>query len=132
MVSLNFQAKAVAMDLSKTLLILEQHLLSHAVRSNAEDVSRLLADDFVEFGASGNVWSKAEVVEQLPLQPFTQRTISEFTTKSLSENTALVTYQCQNVAIDQRATTNSLRSSVWRKDGEQWQMVFHQGTFLQQ
>jgi len=85
---------------------------------------RLIADDFTEFGASGGIWNKADLVEQLPRQPFTQRTISEFAVKPLSENTALVTYQCHTAA------SNSRRSSIWRKQDEQWQMVFHQGTFF--
>ncbi|PZW96354.1 hypothetical protein DFS28_106251 [Pseudomonas sp. 478] len=118
------------MDLSQKLLHLEQRLLSRATRRDAEEISCLIADDFVEFGASGGVWNKVELVEQLPFQPFSLRTISDFTAKQLSENAALVTYQCHTVAIDQRSPANSLRSSIWRKQGEQWQMVFHQGTFL--
>ncbi|SDS56863.1 nuclear transport factor 2 family protein [Pseudomonas prosekii] len=120
------------MDLSQTLLQLEQRLLSQTTRRDAEEISRLLADDFIEFGASGSVWNKADVVAQLPLQPFSQRSISEFTARQLSEDTALVTYRCHNIAIGQRSPANSLRSSIWRKQGEQWQMVFHQGTFAPQ
>ncbi|MDF9776789.1 nuclear transport factor 2 family protein [Pseudomonas baetica] len=52
------------MDLSQTLLQLELRLLSHTTRRNAEEISRLLADDFIEFSASGGILSKAEVVEQ--------------------------------------------------------------------
>jgi hypothetical protein len=43
-----------------------------------------------------------------------------------------VTCHCHNLAIGQRSPANSLRSSVWRQQGEQWQMVFHQGTFIPQ
>ena len=118
------------MDLSKTLLQLEQRLLSQATRSDAEEISSLLADDFIEFGASGSIWSKAEVVEQLPHQPFTERTISQFSVKPLSEHSALVTYHCHNASIGQRSSTNSLRSTIWQKQDEQWRMVFHQGTFV--
>ncbi|MGE8152962.1 DUF4440 domain-containing protein [Pseudomonas vancouverensis] len=110
------------MDLSQTLLHLEQSLLTQSTRCNAEEVSHLLADDFIEFGASGMIWSKAEVLEQLPQEIFTPRTITRFTTKRLSECTVLVTYHCHS------ATNNSLRSSIWRKQDEQWQMFFHQGT----
>jgi len=117
-------------DLSQTLLQLEQRLLSQAIRGDVEEISRLLADDFVEFGASGNIWSKAEVVEQLPHQPFTQRTISHFTVKPLSEHTVLVTYRCHNIIIGLCSPSDSLRSSIWRKQGEQWRMVFHQGTLV--
>lgn len=129
-VNLNTKTKAEAMDLSQTLLQLEQRLLSQTTRRDAEEISRLLADDFIEFGASGSVWSKAEVVEQLPLQPSSQCTISAFAAKQLSSDTALVTYRCHNIAIGQRSPANSLRSSIWRRQGEQWQMAFHQGTFI--
>ncbi|MNP24001.1 hypothetical protein D3C76_1167340 [compost metagenome] len=112
------------MDLSQTLLQLEQRLLSQATRADSEEISRLLADDFVEFGASGNIWSKADVVEQFPQEIFTQRIISEFAVKRLSVHSFLVTYQCHTAAI------NSLRSSIWRRQDEQWQMVFHQGTLF--
>jgi hypothetical protein len=112
------------MDLLQTLLELENRLLSQTTRGDAEEISRLIADDFTEFGASGGVWSKADLVEQLPSQPFTQRTISEFAVKPLSGNTALVTYRCHTAA------SNSLRSSIWHKQEDQWQMVFHQGTCI--
>lgn len=120
------------MKLSQTLLKLEQRLQSQATRRDAEEISQLLADDFIEFGASGGVWTKADVAEQLPLEAFTQRTISEFTAKPLSEHTILVTYHCHSAANDQRCATKSLRSSIWRRQGEQWQMVFHQGTLVPQ
>ncbi|RON10305.1 DUF4440 domain-containing protein [Pseudomonas brassicacearum] len=120
------------MELSQTLLKLEQRLQSQATRRDAEEISRLLADDFIEFGASGSIWNKAEVVEQLPHEAFTRRTISEFAAKQLSEYTVLVTYHCHTPSIGQHCPTNSLRSSIWRRQGEHWQMVFHQGTPLPQ
>ena len=54
------------MDLVQTLFELEQCLMSQATRSNDEDISGLIADDFTEFGASGGVWYKADIVEHLP------------------------------------------------------------------
>ena len=110
------------MELLQTLLNLERNLLSQAARQNVEEISRLIADDFIEFCASGNAWTKADLIDQLPEEAFIQRTISQFAIKLLSEHTALVTYQCHT------ETSNSLRSSIWRKQNEQWQMLFHQGT----
>lgn len=118
------------MDLSQTLLQLEQRLLSQATRRDAEKISNLLADDFIEFSASGGVWSKADVVDQLPHEPFFRRSISQFSIKSLSEESALATYLCRAESHDQSGVADSLRSSIWRKRGEQWQMVFHQGTLI--
>ena len=114
------------MDLSQTLFELEQRLLTQVTRRDVREIAHLIADDFLEFGASGGIWTKADLVEQLPDEPFTHRTISDFAVKPLSAHTALVTYQCHTNA------NHSLRSSIWRKHDEQWQMVFHQGTFVPQ
>ena len=111
------------MELGQILLELEQRLLSQQTRCDVEEISRLIADDFREFGASGGIWSKADVLEHLPQQPFSQRAISQFMIKPLSDDTALVTYHCAN-----GPDSHSLRSSIWRREGEQWQMLFHQGT----
>jgi hypothetical protein len=116
------------MDLSQTLLQLERRLLSQATRRDAEEISCLLADDFIEFGASGSIWSKAEVIEQLPHEPFVKRSITQFAVKTLSEESALVTYQCH--IHDQSEIVASLRSSIWRNRDDQWQMIFHQGTLI--
>jgi hypothetical protein len=113
-----------AMSLLQTLLELEQRLLAQATRIDAEAISQLIDDDFTEFGASGAVWCKADVVESLPDQVFVQRTITEFAVKPISADTALVTYRC---LTDDNTT---LRSSIWRQREGRWQMVFHQGTFV--
>lgn len=120
------------MDLLHHLLHLEQRLLSRVVREDAAELALLIADDFIEFGASGGIWNKSDVLEALPQQTFTPRTVSQFTFKQLSEDSALVTYHCHTGAVDQRMPADNLRSSVWRRHGEQWQMVFHQGTFCGQ
>lgn len=111
------------MELAHTLLKLEQRLLSQHTRGDVDEISRLIADDFCEFGASGGIWTKADVLEHLPQQTFSQRVISQFRVKPLSDDTALVTYHCAN-----GPDSHSLRSSIWRREGEYWQMIFHQGT----
>ena len=44
------------------LFELEQRLAQVGRRLSAEDAGSLIAEDFVEFGASGKVWSKAEII----------------------------------------------------------------------
>jgi hypothetical protein len=44
------------------LFELEQRLAQVGRRLSAEEASSLIAEDFVEFGASGKVWSKAEII----------------------------------------------------------------------
>lgn len=110
------------MDLSQTLLQLEQCLLSQETRRDPKEISNLIADDFIEFSASGSTWTKADLVEQLPHQPFTERTINEFAAKQLSEHTALVTYHCHTISIGQHSppTACAVQSGVIRTSNGGW------------
>jgi hypothetical protein len=49
--------------------LLEEQLRNPLVRSSREALSRLLADDFLEFGASGRVHNRREILDNLPLGP---------------------------------------------------------------
>jgi hypothetical protein len=41
---------------------LEQSLLTPTVRSSAEELDRVLSDDFLEFGSSGRAYTKEQVI----------------------------------------------------------------------
>ena len=101
---------------------LEMRLLDPRVRGSPDLLEDLLAADFVEFGSSGRVYDKPMVVEALRQDPGFDgpRTISDFSARPLSNSIVLVTYRISE--------TGTLRSSIWRRDGERWSMVFHQGT----
>jgi hypothetical protein len=92
----------------------------------SEELSKLLADDCVEFGSSGRSYNKQQILESLK-QPGTSRvTISEFQARYVGSNVALVTY----LALRQTTAgiTCSMRSSIWKHALGGWQLVFHQGT----
>ena len=101
---------------------LELSLLSPSVRHSIEQLNQLIADNFIEFGSSGNVYNKNDLLEGLPLEKTKHYTVEDFRTMELSEHVVLVTYK---VVINDRY---SLRSSIWKLNGDVWQMVFHQGT----
>jgi hypothetical protein len=44
----------------------EISLLKPEIRSSIESLSSLIADDFIEFGSSGRIYNKADVLEELP------------------------------------------------------------------
>jgi len=96
----------------------EQQLLTAEVRGSAEALDRLVSDQFVEFGNSGRVYSKADIIAQMLAAPNIKVDVSDFQVLALSEDVALATYR----------TPASLRSSVWRREAGQWRCVFHQGT----
>lgn len=115
------------MAFAEELRALEARLLQGEVRRDAPRVAELLADDFREFGSSGRVYCKAEIVALLQREETPRLSLSEFEVKELSPALALVTYR---VWLDQPdgQTVQSLRSSLWALREGRWQMVFHQGT----
>jgi hypothetical protein len=117
------------MKTAEILRDLEQSLLDSTTRKNAEAVASLLTDDFQEFGSSGRIYCKAEIIAALQAETEIRLSMRNFEARLLSENIALVTYI--SIKVDQRSSpAEALRSSIWvLRDGE-WRMLFHQGTKL--
>jgi hypothetical protein len=105
---------------------LEEELLVPAVRTSAR-LAALLADEFVEFGSSGRVYTKSDLVAALQAESSVAQTTSDFKVASLAPDVALLTYKIRRHSKPERQT---LRSSIWRRAKGQWQIVFHQGTIL--
>lgn len=110
---------------------LEEELLQAAVRASPDRVSMLLADDFVEFGRSGGVYNKKEVVSSLAAEgsddPY-MLSAYDFTLTPLAEGVVLLTYRSVRESVEDGTASHALRSSVWKIIGGHWRMVFHQGT----
>lgn len=118
------------MDIAAHLFDLETQLHRQDIRADDSALRRLIAEDFFEFGVSGTVWTRDAVIEALRGESFSQREVTEFRVTLLADDVALVTYRGHRVATMQRPASDSLRSSIWRLRGGQWQMQFHQGTAL--
>ena len=121
---------AIAPQLVAHLLELETALLQQAVRSDAEQLERLIADDFFEIGVSGQIWSKASIIAALGQEECSERRLEAFRITALAPDVMLVTYRAERLPSAQREGASSLRSSIWRQRNGLWQMVFHQGTPL--
>src|SRR6266849_9783467 len=72
---------------------LEEQLLGPEVRRSTERLTALLADDFVEFGSSGQVYNKKQVIAALREEAPTKLSLTEFESTMLSEDVALVKYR---------------------------------------
>ena len=115
----------------QSLLELELQHLDSNVRASQEHLSSLLADDFVEFGASGNVWNKADVIHSITREAGdTLYQIENYRVSRLGEHYVLATYQlsAKDHTAPESTPRRSLRSTVWKSVGQQWTMLFHQGT----
>lgn len=108
--------------------MLEEQLLDQATRVKPEIVAGLLADDFLEFGRSGSVYSKNDVISSLANEDESSRALTahDFRFRSLAEDVVLITYR--TLRNDGATEVHSLRSSIWTRTEGRWQMVFHQGT----
>lgn len=100
----------------------ELRLLTPEVRADRDAVLRLLHEDFREFGASGRVWDRSGIVEAVAGDLSPVRGTEDVSATRLGPDSVLVTYVLHG------PRTTSLRSSVWRRDGDRWRVLFHQGT----
>lgn len=103
---------------------LEELLLVPDVRKSRQ-LMELLADEFIEFGSSGRVYTKEDLAAVLQVESPVTQTTSDFKVTSLAPDVALLTYK---ICRDGQPPVHTLRSSVWVRSKGQWQMVFHQAT----
>jgi hypothetical protein len=107
---------------ARLLRELEESLLQPSVRATADQVAMLLADEFTEFGSSGRVYDKQQVIVALQQEhgQGSKLTITDFSARRLAPDVVLLTYRI--------VETRTIRSSIWKLMNGQWRMVFHQGT----
>ena len=105
-----------------TIYELELSLLEPCTRHSQTELKKLIADDFMEFGSSGRIYNKLDLLKTLPSEGIREFIMTDFTIKELSQCVILATYK----TIEYGAI--SLRSSIWKKNRDEWQMIFHQGT----
>jgi hypothetical protein len=106
---------------------LELSLMDPEVRKDRNRVSALLDEDFLEYGASGSVWTREATLDLLSRETYTPPTVEDFSCSRLGADAILCTYRAvRRGAEDESVTT--LRSSIWTKQSGTWKMRFHQGT----
>lgn len=109
------------------LMQLEQEMHLTSTRKNKIRMEALLDPEFKEIGRSGQTYSRQEILEEfdneneLPII-----LVSDAAVTILHEELVLLTYKSRHDSIDNPRPT--LRSSLWRMRGSQWQICFHQGT----
>jgi hypothetical protein len=114
----------IANDLRRS----EEALLDPAVRKNRTSVEKLLAEDFLEFGSSGRVWTREQVFDLLAGETYTSLQMEDFDCALIGEDVALVTYRAVRIDPESRREASTLRSSIWTQKSGTWRLRFHQGT----
>jgi len=102
----------------------ELALLRPGVRSSRAAVVELLHEDFREFGASGRMWGRDDIVAALADSPGPGAEAEDLRAVRLGPDVILLTY------VARRPDRVTLRSSLWRRDTAdgRWRALFHQGT----
>ena len=117
-------------DLPAHLQHLEEELLRPEIRISRTELEARLAPDFLEIGRSGRVYDRAALIETLGSEgdagPAMAR-VDDYSVRLLTPEVALATYRTAPAATD-GASAATLRSSIWVREGDGWQMVFHQAT----
>lgn len=94
------------------------------------DFERMTADDFWEVGASGRIYSRAHVLDELEKRHSKPHAdlweTSDFRCRRLAEDVYLVTY----TLLQDRARLTR-RSTIWRREIGGWKIVYHQGTIVE-
>jgi len=106
----------------------EEALLDAVVRRDRERVAALLSEDFQEFGSSGRVWSREEILEQLATEDYRPPAMEDFKCDFICEGVALITYRTVRTEPDTGLRSAALRSSLWTIKSGAWRVRFHQGT----
>ncbi|OKL53812.1 hypothetical protein BSZ39_07545 [Bowdeniella nasicola] len=106
------------------VLELERELQRPDVRADAQRLLALLAEDFIEIGASGKRWDRASILDMLEREAAAPVTIEieNLEGRALSRDIVQVLWDC---VIEGRRPR---RMSLWRRTETGWQTIYHQGT----
>src|SRR3954470_14247623 len=105
---------------------LEIKVMTAAGERRAADLRDLVADDFLEIGASGRTYTKAQVLAAIETAPLRKFQIEDFKIVASGDDWAMVSYRAGERSA--KTSTASLRSTLWVERSGKWQIVFHQGT----
>ncbi len=120
---------ASALTLLVELQTLEVELHQPVARSSPDRLNALLHVDFLEFGSSGQRYSKSDIIDKLPSEVSAFNISADnFELRMLAPDIALLTYSSSNVLASGAKEKSTLRTSIWQLTGHVWQMRFHQGT----
>ena len=105
---------------------LEEELWRTETRFDHHRMRQIIAEDFVEFGKSGRIYTRESVlaIERQSIDAVIP--LPNFKVRLFSLDIAQVTYD--SVVTDNGVTSRAHRSSIWSRTQSGWMLRFHQGT----
>ncbi|GIM47286.1 hypothetical protein DNHGIG_28350 [Collibacillus ludicampi] len=92
---------------------LEKQLLEPEIRTSPAELEKLLADDFFEFGISGNIWYKKDCIGEGRLS-VREMTLYDFDIHPLSADVVLTTYRVTAPEITNKITASGIHTPIWK------------------
>jgi hypothetical protein len=106
---------------------MELHRLE--TRRNRDRLDQLLHPEFTEFGRSGRVYTRREVLEEFSAAADLEAVeVQDFSVEQLGPGVALLTYRSAHRNPAGALHRHTLRSSIWVETESGWAIRFHQGT----
>ncbi|TAA25447.1 nuclear transport factor 2 family protein [Pseudoxanthomonas winnipegensis] len=112
-------------DVRDALFALERAMWAAATRYDPDFQETRFAQDFLEFGRSGQVYTRAQII--LPEGAPIDATLTGLHARPLSPEHVQLVYDCAVRDAD-GVVRHAHRSSLWSRLGDRWVMRFHQAT----
>lgn len=95
-----------------------------------QDIENLMCDEFWEVGASGNIYTREDVIKTLVARYNDKNYVddcvpSDFKLTQIAPDNYLITYN-----LIQNKIRHTRRSTIWRKIDGSWKILYHQGTVM--
>lgn len=107
---------------------LEESLWRGETRFDRGYMDRVLHPDFAEFGRSGRVYSRAEILDTPASDIDARLPLPEYAAHLVAADVALVTYVGE--VRDGDVVLRANRASLWLRHDGRWRLRFHQGTAI--
>lgn len=104
---------------------LEESLWKAETRGDRHLMDATFADDFFEFGRSGRIWTRDQMLFDGCAPIDIVLPLPQLEIRLLNDVTALVTYDS---IVRYESIQYAHRSSIWSLQGGRWRLRFHQGT----
>ena len=108
---------------------LEEALHQPQIRSDRAQLERLLHPRFREFGRSGRIYGRDEVLAEFSVQHQNYEVWSQdYQADVLLDDVVVVTYRSAHIEDGGSLIQFTTRMSLWQLADRVWQVRFHQGT----
>ena len=108
---------------------LELKLLTTNLKGDSALIDELLSDDFEEISSNGQINPRGDVVNWLlGKDNHIQWSLTDFRIKVLTDDLVMAIYVARKLNDPNSTSKGSVRTSIWKHQGDRWKMLFHQAS----